>query len=51
MELVNFSEEDEKPFSQITQIRVKLQDKNKTAKQNDILEVKTKEKESSSKTK
>lgn len=30
-ELVDFSEEDEKPFSQVTQIRVKLQDKiNKT---------------------
>lgn len=29
LELVNFSDEDEKPFSQITQIRVKLQDKDK----------------------
>lgn len=35
MELINFSAEDSKPFSQITQIRVKLQDKsNKVAKIN-----------------
>lgn len=46
MELVNFSEEDEKPFSQITQIRVKLQDKNlKIAKQNKISQEKTDNKE------
>ena len=38
IELINFSDEDEKPFSQITQIRVKLQDKtnkhNKTLHEN-----------------
>ena len=34
-EFVHFSEEDVKPFSQITQIRIKLQDKSvKTDKQN-----------------
>ena len=38
IELVNFSDKDEKPFSQVTQIRVKLQDKtnkhNKTLHEN-----------------
>ena len=37
IEIVNFSDEDEKPFSQITQIRVKLQDKTNNEK-NDTTE-------------